>query len=81
MNIDTTVTRIDTPLDLEPTAAEQDAMHELRELEAEQAAHEATVEAESDEHTVLRHTEFYPLEPDTRGLSSREVGLMFMARL
>lgn len=73
MNIDTTVTRIDTPLDLEPTAAEQDAMHELRELEAEQAAHEATVEAESDPHTMTRHSEFYPLDINTRGWSLAEV--------
>lgn len=73
MNIDTTVTRIDTPLDLEPTAAEQDRMHELREFEAEVEAHEATVEAESDTHTVLRHSEFYPLDIDTRGWTLAEV--------
>ena len=72
---------IDTLLGDEPPAAEQDEAHDLRALEAEQDAHDATVEAESDEHTVLRHTKFYPLDPDTRGLLSREVGLMFMARL
>ncbi len=65
----------------EPTAEEQEYQLELCALEAEQDAHDATVEAESDPHTVLRHTEFYPLDVDTRGLSSREVGLMFMARL
>jgi hypothetical protein len=62
-----------TPLDAEPTAPEQDEQHALAALEAEQDAHDATVEAESDPHTVLRHTEFYPLDPDTRGWSLAEV--------
>jgi hypothetical protein len=62
---------LNTPLDDEPV--DVDAALEDQRLEAEQAAHEATVEAESDPHTVLRHTEFYPLDPDTRGWTIDEV--------
>ena len=61
----------DTPLDDEPV--DIDAELDLMRLEAEQDAHEATVEAESDPHFVRRHTEFLPLDVDTRGWTLAEV--------